>query len=76
MDKYTDYETVTIRNLGIEKSYFAAHGYIGALVGKTVPVEYRENTDIEIVNCYSTSTLLAYGSSGIVGGLVGYCKQL
>ena len=74
VDKNVNYENVAIRNLGIEKSFFAAKGSVGALVGKILPYEYWEQGDVEIAYCYSTSTVHGYdGNSwrGAAGGLVG-----
>ena len=74
VDKNENGENVVIRNLGIEKSFFAAKGFVGALVGETLPHEYWEQGDIEIVYCYSTSTVRSYdrlSKRGAAGGLVG-----
>ena len=81
VDKVGDYEDVIVKNLGIEKSYFAARGFVGALMGKTVHYEYVAQGDIQVVNCYSTSTVHGYdttcydcdyiGAGGLVGGDVG-----
>jgi uncharacterized repeat protein (TIGR02543 family) len=81
VDKVGDYEDVVIKNLGIEKSYFAANDIVGALMGRTVYYEYEQQGDIRVVNCYSTSTVHSYekgygevAAGGLVGGDVGVTK--
>ena len=81
VDKRGEYEDVIVKNVGIEKSYFAAQGFVGALMGKTVHYEYVAQGGIQVLNSYSTSTVHGYeatcyycdgaGVGGLVGGDVG-----
>ena len=78
VDKRGNYIDVVVKNLGIEKSYFAARDLVGALMGRTIHYEYVAQGGIQVLNCYSTSTVHSYeqgsgeiGASGLVGGDVG-----
>lgn len=57
---------VSIKNVGIEDSYFAAQRYTGGIVA------YSSAETLKIENCYNASTL--YGINGL-GGLVGELNQ-
>lgn len=65
---YSDYsEKSSVRNLGIEDSYFSGNGYVGSIAGTIT-------SSTELINIYSTSTVYAekeesfeLGSGGLVG---------
>ena len=75
VDKVGDYEDVVIKNLGIEKSYFAAKDFVGALMGRTIHYEYVQQGDIRVVNCYSTSTVHSYEQGSREAGAGGHRKS-
>lgn len=55
-------DEVSIKNVGIEDSYFAAQRYVGGIVGWSVA------DMLKIENCYNDATLYGiYGIAGLVG---------
>lgn len=64
-------DPVVIKNVGIEDSYFASSGKVGAFVGQ-VTCSYRSSfCYINIQNSYNTSTVKNAFSNGRTGGIVG-----
>ncbi len=56
--------SVTIKNVGIEDSYFSGHRYVGGIVGRSIA------SSLIIENCYNAATLYGiYGLGGLVGEL-------
>ncbi|MCQ2055063.1 MAG: InlB B-repeat-containing protein, partial [Fibrobacter sp.] len=62
--------TVSIKNVGVEDSYFRVTSYAGGIVGMV----YNGSGELNIENVYSGSVLYIKGE-GEVGGLVGYVKD-
>ena len=64
-------EEVSIKNVGIEDSYFAAQQYTGGIVA------FSNATTLKIGNCYNASTLYGINSlGGLVGEINGSDKKL
>ena len=59
--------TVSIKNVGVEDSYFRVTSYAGGIVG----LVHNGSGVLNIENVYNASTFYIKGS-GLVGGLIGY----
>ena len=62
--------TVSIKNVGVEDSYFRVDSYAGGIVGMV----YNGSGTLNIENVYNASTFYIKGS-GLVGGLIGYVGE-
>ena len=66
----TSYDTLYVKNLGIEDVNIIGRNYVGGLVGSV----FNSYSNTLISNCYTTGNVVSMGSAGgtpAVGGIVG-----